>query len=211
MANYGTISRYKLRSLSDWLSNRGSKFAKAFRFDGMAWVGASGTLVTMELGPIVIGEMLHSLPRSYLRYNVERRLVSRIDSVIAKMMLSVCDGATDVGNLSDIISIECHRLSECWWGTIFSWPGILIDRPIFMSHWDLVITGQIPHGEAVRMDRDRCSLITDGWPRVDRLADHLMDGGTIRITICIEESSAVARYRFVEVPGGSEDRDAHQS
>lgn len=208
MANYGTVSRYRLRSLSDWMSSRDSKFAKVFQFDRMARVGSSGTSVTMEFGPMRIEEMLHPPSRSYLLRHVELRVVRAIDQAFIDVVLSACDGTIEVGDLSDIVSIECHRFPECRGSTICSGPGFRLDRPVFMSNWDLVIIGHLPHGEVVRIDHGRCSLIPGGWPRIDGLASHLMDGGTMLITICIEEASAVARYRFVEDRG---EQDANQS
>lgn len=165
--------------------------------DRMTGVGPFGVCVKMEIGPIRIPELLNPPPPSYLRHHVERRVANAIDRSFVDVVLSACDGTTDVGDLSEIISIECHRMAECSGSTICSSPAIWLDRAVFMSNWDLVITGHVPHGHAIRVDRGRCSVIPCGWPRVDRLASHLMDGGTVGVTICVAEASAVARYRFV--------------
>jgi hypothetical protein len=197
MANYGEITRFKLIPIEGWLSSRGSKLTGAFQMDGVPNIGSSGVSFSMEIGPVRMLEMIHPPSPSYLRYNVERYVAKVIDRSFMSVVLSACDGTTDVEDVSEIISIESRRLAECDGGTICSTPSIGLYRAVFMPNWGLVITGHVPHGHAIRIDKGRCWVIPRGWPRVDRMASYLMDGGTMMFEICIEEVSAVARYGFV--------------
>ncbi len=198
MSNYGSVSRYRLRTIEDWLSSMGSEVARWFEVH--RWARSRPLRPAVERN-VTIGPMqLHGIePQPWMGRELERRAVNAIERACVDSMLSACGDPVEVADLSELILQEDFRLSEdpSREGAVFVSPHFWLDRPIFTFRWELAVSWSVPKHDAVRMDRRSCSIILDGWPRLDRIGDVLLEGGKIGLSILVSVDGSVARYRFV--------------
>lgn len=149
-----------------------------------------------------------SLRPAWVAGAIEHRIASTIDRTCVELLLSSRLDVMEVRDLSEIISVEVMRLQGglAVDATIFSNPSkgsimfcgedLRLDRPVFLTRWDLVMSGHVPRDEVIRMDRRSCSIVPIEWPRLDRVGESLIDGGSIDVDVCVSDVSRVARYRF---------------
>lgn len=197
MANYGSVSRYRLRTIKGWLSSLGSEVATWFDVDRRPLIGPSTIGRSVRIGPI---EVHPSERRPWMRRMMEQRAVNAIERACVDSMLSSCGDPIEVADLSELISEETFRMSGApsRGSTIFVSPAFSLDRPVFMSHWELVVSWSVPKNDAVRMHWNSGSIVPIGWPRLDRIGEILLDGGSIEVHILVDAGESIVRYRFAD-------------
>jgi len=155
----------------------------------------------ITIGPMQIHDVLQrDLKDPRLIRTVERDIAAMIERSCIDETLSACHESTDVEDLADVVHIEAGRTdaSARLGSTILLHPSFRLHQQIVATHWDIIVSPLIPFVGAMRVDRGCCSIVPLRWPRLDRIAMILLNGGTIDLAVCIKTKDAVAKYRFIE-------------